>query len=157
MAHFRLERVVFQSTPVTSNGVAYATGEQIGAVNTITQAVADTRGTVQLESIVVIDKHKQKAAIDVFFFDQVPALTSVDNGAFTLPTAELLKCIGVVSIAAADYADTAAQAVATVRRIDLILQAVAKKRDLYYVLVSRGTPTYASTSGLVLKFGLLQP
>jgi hypothetical protein len=36
------------------------------------------------------------------------------------------------------------------------IPASASVRDLYFAIVSRATPTYGSTSGLVLKFGVEQ-
>lgn len=156
MGHGKFERLAITSSPTVST-VIYASGDQMGGINTLANACADSKGSVEVESIVVIDQAKQKAAFDVLFFESVPTLTSVDNGAFALSSAELLKCIGVVSIAATDYADTSAQAVATKKSIALILQAIKASKDLYYVMVVRGTPTYVATTDLTLKIGLLQP
>lgn len=152
----RFERILLPFTPTLLGGLAYTANDQVGAVNTLENAVADTKGSVELESVVVVDKAKAKQALDIFFFDEAPTLVSADNTEFELLDSEMLKCIGVVSIAAGDYADSKNSAIACKRDISLILQAARKSKSLYCVLVTRGTPTYA-VGDLSVKLGLLQP
>lgn len=149
------DRIILESTP-TLVAALYAANDQLGGVNTLSGAAADTGGPVLLESITVLDKAKQKVAIDVFFFKSSPTLTSLDNQPFQLADAEAAKCVGVVSIGALDYVDTVDSALATVL-VQLPLQAVSKSKDLFYVAVTRGGPTYASASDLVFKFGIAKP
>jgi hypothetical protein len=136
---------------------AYANVDVIDGVKTVAHAFIDDGGQALLQSLVVTDKAKQKSDLDIFFFDEAPA-TSVgaDQAAFALADTDLAKCLGSVTVAAADYKDSSAASVATLKNIQLMLQAKrgAKARSLYLVVVSRGTPTYTSASDLSLKLGL---
>lgn len=131
-------------TPTLAVAGTYAANDQVGGLTTITNGVDSSGGQSILRSLVILDGAKQSLALDLFFFDQDPSLTSIDNGAFALLDADLLgKCLGVVSIVAADYAAVSASSVATKQLLSLVLQAAATKKDLYCVLVTRGAPTYA--------------
>ena len=144
-------------TPVTSNGAIYASGDQIGSVMRITNAVQDSRGSSLIKSVVVIDKAKQKAALDILFFDDEPANSVADNAAADIADSEMAdKCLGFISIAVADYADMSASSVATKTCEHLLKSAKERSKDLWCLIVSRGTPTYGSTSDLVVKLGFIQ-
>lgn len=140
-----MKRRLVSFTPVLAVAGAYVSGDQIGAVNAVSGAADWSGGSVLLKSVTVLDAAKQDVALDLFFFSESPTLTSVDNGAFALADSEMLgKCLGKVSLAATDYADAAASASATKTNVDLVLKAVARAQDIFCVLVSRGTPTYAN-------------
>lgn len=137
---------------------AYGTGDQVGPGSTkLTKVCLGKPGHAILESLVITDKAKQSAALDILFFNSEPTVTSVDNAAYDVSDAELAaKAIGHVSVVAADYSILNVNSVATKRALELIL--AAKKNtanpegdSLWVAIVSRGTPTYASDS-LTLKF-----
>lgn len=146
---------VISTTPVMAHAGLYSAGDQVGLVNTITGACADDKGQARLHSITIIDKAKQDKVMDVWIFNQSPTLDNVDNGAFSLADSEAAKCLGFVRIPAANYSDSALNSVATVSDIDMVLEGYAGKRDLYCVLQTRDTPTYAN-GDLILLFGLEQ-
>lgn len=149
---------IIVAAPTVSSGVAYSSGDQIGAVTKLTAVTDLDRGSVLLKTITIIDKDKQKSAMDFYFFDQDPTNTVADNSAADISDSELvLKCIGMVSVANTVYADLANGSVGTKPAIDLILKpGAARSRDLWVLIVSRGTPTYTSTSGLAFKFAFEQ-
>ncbi len=149
-------RKVIEVTPVMATAGAYADGDQIGLGNTISNAAFDTGGTVELESVTLIDKAKQNAALDLFFFDETPTLVNADNGAFDMTDANMAdQCIGTLKIAATDYCDAANSSVATVKNAGLFLKAAPATKNLFMVVVSNGTPTYANGS-LVFKLGIVK-
>lgn len=155
----KIDVIVVSVVPVLTNfgAGAYSSGDQLGAVNTITNACADTKGTVRIQSIVVVDIDKQNQPIDIFFFSDSPTLASADNAAFSLLDAQMfLKCRGVVQISAASYSDTATSSIACVSELELLVQAVARSRDIYCVAVARGTPTYSTISSLKISIGMIQ-
>lgn len=155
-------------TPVVSTTPAYTAADQVGGLNLIPHAAHDSGGVVLLQSISVIDKAKQKAALICFFFDDLPTIASVDNGAFDLIDAQMaLSCIGFVSVPSANYQDSSSNSIATVANCGLLLKSnagnnavplpsTASKTSLWCVLMTSGTPTYTSTSDLVVKFGFEQ-
>ncbi len=155
-------------TPVVSVSPAYTAEDQVGGVNLLTDMVAADGGTCLLQSVVVTDSAKQKAALTLYFFDDVPTITSVDNGAFDLLDAQLaLTCIGHVLIPAANYQDSSSNSEATVTDVGLVLKSNAghntasppagsNKRSLWCVVKTTGTPTYAAVSDLTIKLGIEQ-
>lgn len=141
-------------TPVVSL-VAYTANDQVGGIQTIASIVRTGVGTASLESIVVLDAAKQKAALTILLFNALPTVASVDNGAVDISDAEMLKCIGHVNVAAADYVDVASSSVASVKNIALTLKP-ASGTSLYAVVFTTGTPTYAAVGDLVFKYGVFQ-
>lgn len=149
------KRLIVSVTPVVSNAVAYSAHDQVGGIQTIASAVRTGVGTCVLESLVIIDKGAQSAALNVFFFNASPTLVGADNTAFDLLDANMDGCIGVAVVAAGDYTTTASSSVATVKDIQLQL-APASGTSLYAVAKTTGTPTYTSTSDLIFKYGFKQ-
>lgn len=147
---------VVSVTPTISTS-AYATGDQIGGIMTLTDAVRfdsnESKGFSELVSVTILDSSKQNADIDVWFFKTSPTVTSVDNGAFAMTAANMAaQCIGVVSAGVA-YSDAAAVSVSSTCNLNLPLQ-VASGSNIYAIAVVRGTPTYATTSALQFQFGI---
>lgn len=143
------------ATPVISTS-AYAAGDQMGGVLTLTAAVDATSDTATLISVTVIDKAGQSSDLDVLFFNASPTVASSDNAALSISDAEMAqKFIGRVKISSTDYSTTAAGSDATKSGIGLFLQAYLTN-NLYAIVQCQGSPTYTSTSDLVLKFGILQ-
>lgn len=146
---------VITVTP-TIEAAAYGDADRLGSIMTLSDAFAAGKGTVELSSITVLDKAKQKSAIDVLFFSELPTVASADNAALSITDAEMAKYIGRVAIPAAGYEDTADSSDTTVRNIGLVMQAAAGSTSLYAIVQCQGTPTYTSTSDLTLKFSLVQ-
>ena len=121
-----------------------------------------SRGSVSiLYSLTVIDKAKQNVELDLFFFDQLPTIASSDNAAFDLTDANMaLSCVGVVNVPSSAYKNSSSNSCASVLNVGLAIKCgstdVTKAGDLYVVAVTRGTPTYASTSDLVFKYVFAQ-
>lgn len=117
-----------------------------------------TSDTVTLLSVAIVDKAKQSAAFDILFFNALPTVASVDNGALSITDAEMAsKYIGRVHILATDYVNTASNSDASVYGIGLLMQgAETNTLKLYAVCQAIGTPTYTSTSDLTIRLGVLQ-
>jgi hypothetical protein len=140
-----LKLKVIKLTPTLTVAGAYAIGDVIGTPNKASNAVDSVGGQMIIRSVSLVDAAKQNQPIDLIFFDDLPTLSNPDNGAFALTDAEMLsKCIGKISVLAADYADAAASSIASKIDLSLVLQAVHGKRDIYCVAVSRGTPTFTA-------------
>lgn len=135
---------VLTVTPVLAVAGAYAVNDLVGTKNTLADAVRASAGKGIIQSVVLADKAKQDARLDIIFFNADPSgSTLTDNGAATLVDADLLKVVGVVTILPTDYCDLADNSVASRCGIGLAF-AAAGGDNLYAVLVSRGTPTYAA-------------
>jgi hypothetical protein len=152
-------RKILSITPAAASfATPYSSGDVIGGTNTITAAVLDPKGVSRLESVVVLDKANQKAALDLVFFNAAPAASfGADNAAYGLNDSDLDKCIGRISVATGDYASSGTNnAEATLKNIGLILDAIAGSTSVYMVVVARGAVTYGSATDLIIKLGLEQ-
>lgn len=144
-----LPRIVSITPTLDTN--AYATGDQLGTLMTITNAVKSMACSF-LDSIIVVDGAKQDADITIYFFSAAPTVTSSDNAALNIADAEMAAyCIGWIDITASDYRDTSANGTATVRGLNFPVQS-AGTDNLYAIMQAVGTPTYAASS-LTLRFG----
>jgi hypothetical protein len=157
--HVKSYNNVLEITPTVSASSAYTAEDQVGGIQTLDAACQSQGSGATLVSLVVTDKGKQNAALSVFFFDELPTVASVDNGAITITDAEMAdKCIGVVSLAAASYVEVAGNSVVTApaSSTGLYLKSRDANGKLYAVVKTTGTPTYASTSDLVFKYSFIQ-
>ena len=147
---------VITATPVIQ-AAAYASGDQLGSLVTLSNAMDSTKDTGTVMSVTVIDKAEQSSDLSILFFSAEPTIASADNAALSITDAEVAaKLLGVVSVSASDYVDIGNQHVAQKTSVGLMLQSAAGSTSLYCLLLCEGTPTYASTSDLVLKIGVVQ-
>lgn len=157
--------VEFKRVPVISAAAAYTAEDQVGGIiqlfdtdpgGRVTKGAAQNQNTITtLMSLVVCDAAKQSAELVIFFFNQLPTVISVDNGAINIADSEMAaKCVGSVRVPAANYENVSASSVATVRLPEtaLSLKAAVDNGPLWAVMKTTGTPTYVSTSDLSLRF-----
>jgi hypothetical protein len=150
-----LNSITVEVTPVLDTS-EYADGDTLGAPFAIAGACRREGLDVVLADVTVLDKAKQSTAIDIMFFRSLPTVASADNAAINISDAEMEKCIGGVSIAAADFKALSASSYANPAPFNKLLSPAANSTVLYGQLVCRsGTPTYAASS-LVIKFKFLQ-
>jgi hypothetical protein len=137
---------------------AYDDGDQIGAVNDLAAALDDGNDSASVLSLTIVDKAKQNAPIDVLLFSDSPTLVSADNAPLDISAANMAaKFLGRIRVTADDYSELANCSVATINGVGLMLEATTPaKKILHAVVQSRGTPTYASATDLVVKLGVLQ-
>ena len=139
-------------TPTISSGAVYAAKDAIGALMTFSNAARASGGSIWIDRVQVLDKGQQMATLDLVLFDRT--LTApTDNAAFDPTDAELATAVAVVPIIAADYKDFNDNSLAD-RPVGV--EAVLNGTDLFGVLVARSTPTYTSTSDIVVTLTLLQ-
>lgn len=146
-----------QQTP-TINTSAYTAGDELGTLITITGAARYTAGGGFVRSITVLDKTQaQRSAIDVLFFTDTISVAG-NNNPFLPSDADMLKFLGIVPVATGDYntawAGTPTNSAAT--KLSADFPYVCAATSLYALLVVRGTPTYTSTSDIVVSFTLEQ-
>lgn len=163
----RVQRQIFTVTPTISNGVAYTSGDYLGGLNTVANAARFSGGGGVITSVTVLDKTQaQRSAFDIVLFNSAITATT-DNGAWAVSDADMAKCIGVISVLTTDYntafPGTPLNSVAFKpdTKTNTLPQAMAIPyycsggTSLYVQLLVRGTPTYTSTSDLVLQFDCL--
>lgn len=148
--------VSLKDTTAVSTSPAYTAGDAVGAKRTITGALRTTNGSGILESITLLDRANQKAAMELFIFDSDPAAATItDNAAFVFSTDDL-KVLAHITIAATDYVTINNKAVVTLKGLGITLKGANANTSLFAALVTTGTPTYAATTDLQLTYGVLQ-
>lgn len=159
----RVQRQIFTITPTISTTPAYTAGDCLGGLQTISNAARFSGGGGVIRSVTVLDKTQaQRSAFDIFLFNGSITATT-DNAAFAGSDADMAKCIGVISILTTDYntafAGTPLNSVAFKpdTKTNTLPQAMAipyycsGSTTLYAQLVTRGTPTYTSTTDIVVQ------
>lgn len=139
---------------------AYADGDQLGNEMIIDPGIPDASAfdAFFVQSISLIDKAKQNASIDLFFFDQ-SVTPAADNAAASFSDTDLADCFlgGVSFMATCHYGSLADNSAATMTNVGLQLKmrtGATGNSKIYVYAVSRGSPTYSSTTDLVFKFHL---
>lgn len=146
---------VLTVTPVIDTGI-YAAGDAVGGKQTLTNAARVSGNQTVLDTIVIRDLGNQKPNLTILLFDSDPtAATITNNAAFAFST-DITKLIGKINVVTADWETVDSKAICTLRNLGLRLKP-SGSADLYAaVVLTSGTPTFASASDLVYKYGFKQ-
>lgn len=142
-----------QVTPTVSTTPAYTAKDAVGGLLTFANAVRASGGSGRIEAVQVEDKGQQRADLDLVLFDRT-FTAPTDNAIFNPSDAELLTCVGWIPIGAGNYSDFSTNSVAAINSVGL--EFVLNGTDLFGALVTRGTPTYTSSSDIVVTLTILQ-
>lgn len=138
----------------------YAAGDLLhDSLLTLSNALQKERHSGKIVGVSVTDKAGQNAALTIEFFSRSVTGTFTANAAPTIADADLANFLGRVSVAAADYKAYADNSVASVQCNVPVASNVSSgepSRDLYMMVLSQGTPTYASTSDISVNIFLEQ-
>lgn len=144
---------VIEVTPTLSTD-SYVAGDQLGHLQHLYRAGHQNAEALILDSLTMIDKSAQSAALDVLFFKSFPVIVSSDNQPFQISDNELAaKCTGVVSIASTDYKSLGDNSIATIRAIGLVLRA-EKDSIIYALAIARAGVTFYGSTDLTFKYGM---
>lgn len=149
---------VATSIAVTKSS-AYSTGNILGGLITLSSPNSPTEEPSLcsiLQSLAIMDPDSQAIALDLFFFNQLPASTFTDKTAFAPSVADLQNCIGVVHIASTDFIAAGASGdIANVVNLGRVIKSANGGTSIYCVPVIRGTPTYTN-GNLYFRFQFSQ-
>lgn len=132
---------------IGASAATYASGDVIGGLVTLSNAVFENDGTIKIDSITLQDEATQDVGLKLVFFDSNPnSSTITDNVAFDIAFADAEKHIGTVSIGAgsSNWDNWTITSVATLTNVGLRLSAGGGSKSLYMVVVSQGTPTFTA-------------
>lgn len=145
------ERVVPVAVTPTVDTSAYASGDDIGGKLTFTNAVCSTASSFKVQGVVVSDKSSNAVAYDLVLFSANPASTTfTDQAALDIADGDLAKVLPIVNIASTDQFTFADNSVSSLSSLASGGFVTATGGTLYGALVSRGTPTYASSSDVTV-------
>lgn len=148
--------VYFVSVTPTIDTAIYAAADSLFNSTVITSATRQADMGAVLQSVTVIDKDKEAAAISLVFFSFNVTTWGAANAAEALTDAESVYILGQVDIAAADYKAHANQSVATKTGLGISLIPASGTRNVYVAAyVTSGTPTYTAATDLLFRFGML--
>ena len=147
----RLDTRFVQATPTVDTNI-YASGDTVGTLLTFTAACSLKTSTAQILSVVIFDKDKEAADLDLVLFKDTPAGTFTDNAAFDPTDAGLLGIVESISVTSHKAFNDNGISLST----EVIRPVKCLTNNLYGYLVSRGTPTYTSASDLTVMIEILQ-
>ena len=137
-----------QVTPTVDTAV-YTSGDQVSTLQDIRVLGAGKRSGGEIKLITVLDKGAQSSALDLFFFDRSVTLAA-DQAAASISDADMVFCLGVINILAADYdAVGSVNTIATVS-VDFPVAAADSGPHIFMAIVARGAPDYVGASDLVI-------
>lgn len=137
------------SSPVVTTAGAYASGDAVGTKFTLSNALRVSGGTGVLKSVKIVDKAKQNATLDLIIFKADIAATVTDNQPFDPTDADLSNIVAAVQVSTWYSFNNNSYGQA-----ECAIDIKSDSLNLYAVLVSRGTPTYAD-GDLVVTTGVL--
>lgn len=140
----RFTRTLLTATATVSTSPAYTAGDAVGGLLTLPSAARVSGGTIVIEAIVVIDKSKQAPALIAQFFDRSVTVAS-DNAAADYSDADML--FGLPPVQLSNWETYGSNSVCG-RVVNMPWK--LNGTDLYLQFVTRGTPTFAGTSDIVV-------
>lgn len=153
----------FTATPTITSGSAYASGDLIGGKLTFSNAVLSSIRHADIVGAVLRDSSKQSADIDLVIFSADPSATTFTNdAALAVHADDLGKVVAVVKFRSTDYVAFSANSVGIVDNLAKKARTTGTTNpsnvfdNLFGALVSRGTPTYTSTSALTVGITIKQ-
>ncbi len=148
----RAKVVSIAQTPTISTSPAYTAKDAIGGLLTFANAVRASGGTGKIAAVQIEDKGQQKADIDLVLFNAT-ITAPTDNAIFNPSDAEVGTCVGYIPIGGGMYSDFSTNSVANaIPGLEFVLAGTS----LFGVLVARSTPTYTSTTDIVVTLTIQQ-
>lgn len=148
------QRAVFTAVPTTAAG-AYAAGDVVGTLMTITSAALVSGGSGVIENIVINDKANVISNLDLVLFSANPsASTFTDNAAYTVNAADWDKIMAAANIDNV-YAAAGNRTCQYCPPAGIPFVAVGSA-NIYAVLVCRTAFTLASATDLKLALTIRQ-
>jgi hypothetical protein len=139
---------------ITTSTTAYSSGDNIGGINSATAAIRVSGSTATLIDLTVWDKENQKPAITIDFWSSSPSSGTYTDNAAEVIFGDQSRYLGSVSVASADYITTGIVARANIKNIITTLK--SSDTIIYYTITTTSTPTYSTTSGLLIGLGIKQ-
>jgi hypothetical protein len=144
------------ATPIVTASSPYNAGNLVGGLMTFTNCFASGLTSGVLQSIVIRAKSVQTATFKLYIFSQQPTNTTWTNK--TVPNINVLDLpflIDVFLFAAPD-SGLGTMTIYTQDGLGKSIANTANGQDLWGLLVTTGTPTFASFSDISVTLGILQ-
>jgi hypothetical protein len=142
---------VITATPVITGGL-YHVNDCVGPKLEFINAARISGAPVTIQSLVITDLAMQNAPLNFFIFQGNPATgTYTDNAECAINDTDLIQCVGVLSSSDGQWVSAKDNSVLTMQNIGLVISPTTT--SVWVVTKTTGTPTYVTTSDLVIKIG----
>lgn len=138
--------------PTVTASSAYATGNAVGGLITVTNALRTGVLSGLLQWVKVTSASAQaSSSFDVFLFNAAPTAPT-DKTAYSVASADLAKLISVI------HCTDITTAGGSIHQADNAAKPflVPSGTSIYAVIVVRGTPTFTASSDVTLSVGIVQ-
>ena len=144
------------ATPTVTASSAYTAGNLVGGLMTFTNCFATGLTSGVLQSIVIRARSVQSATFKLYIFSQQPTNTTwTDKTAPNINVLDLPFLIDIFLFAAPD-SGLGTMTIYTQDGLGKSIANTANGQNLWGLLVTTGTPTFASASDISVTLGLLQ-
>lgn len=141
---------------VTTNAIAYSIGDNIGGINTITNASRTNAGTGTLTDIIVWSKEAQTFNATIDFWSASPGAGSYVNNAAQTIVGDEAVWLGSATLSTTDFITTGTISRAHLKNLNITLGNQAA-RNIFFTIVTTSAPTWAvGTTGVVIVTGVEQ-
>jgi len=137
-------------TPTITAG-AYSAKDCVGGLLTFANAARKSGGKGIINTVTIIDNDDEGAGLELWLFNADPTVQA-DNAPMDFSDANMLKCVGVISISSANYYSLADNGATCLRGVGLQFQCAVT--SLFGQLKCIGTPTYTGTNDLTIILGV---
>lgn len=142
------------NTITTSASPDYATGDNVGAINTLTSAARSSGGSGAIQDLIIWDKDAQSPNLVIDYWDTSPSGTFTDNAAEVIAGDHAIW-LGSISINASDWITQGAITRVTISNIGIRFKSVGSA-NIYFTISTTSTINASSTSEFVLRHGIVQ-
>lgn len=139
--------------PTVTASSAYAAQNVVGGNLTFAGAVPRAGGGGVVRSVVLTDTGGNNVGYNLFLFTAA-ASAQTDKTAVALVAGDLANCIGVIALSTPALGAASTMGVETTVSAGLAFSIGGTGTSLYGVLVTTGTPTFASASGVRVKLSV---
>jgi len=143
--------VRFSNNNLEQTLTAYAAGQVIGGVMTLTGALRAAILSGSWMGVQVVEKSTQKAPMDIVLFTQNPTAANFTDHVAPTWTNDYGNIIGITNIVAANYSTLSTSSGVCLGNLNKRVLSTSGG-NLYAVAICNGTPTYASASHLYFTF-----
>lgn len=144
------------NTITTNSTTSYDSGDNIGAINTVTNAIRVANGTGEITDLFVWDKENQKPNIVIDIWSASPTVGTYTDNSPEVIFGDQSKWLGQISVASSDYQTQGVVARATIKNIGLLIKSAGGTKNIFFTIATTSTPTYSSASGLIIGLGIKQ-
>lgn len=140
---------------ITTKTTAYVSGNNVGGIYFIS-CLRSNGSTGIIEDITIFDNNAQNAPLTIDFWTASPTSGTYNDGVAEVIAGDASKYLGTITVLNTDYITTGTASRASLKGIGLGVTGVISSTKVWFTIMTTGTPTYTTTSGLYVKETVLQ-